>query len=157
MSKRRKGGNPHIPTLYTKRAFEKDIGIGIQTYAGAIGVVVKNTKIIEAVKVKVETSTSINEEQRNDYMEAISLLLSHTHSTLDTLEQVERDYINKTPQHFPRDSTNVNKWVMDIQMSMINACEWITELTPVYQMIIDGLQLSDEMALTNPAPKKEEE
>lgn len=157
MSKRNKKNNPNIPRLYTKRDFEKDISNGVSIYVSALGVVVRNTKLIELVKHKLDTNTTLDEESRQSFTQAILMMLNHTHQTLDTLDKVERDFIGQTPPHYPRNDSNVTDWVMNIQANLISACEWITELTPVYQSIIEGLQLSDNMAIENPAPKKEEE
>lgn len=141
MSKIKKGNTSRC--IYSREAYSKDINKGMSAYIDAIKMLNHNTKLLRLVDTRLRASTHLEDSVRDDNLAAIEAMSEHTHTSIDALEELNETIVSKRPTYLRVNNRKVEEWNFNIMSNITNITEWLVELTPVYQSIIDDLDAND--------------
>lgn len=141
---------------YSLLSYQTDIRNGLEVILDSVRIVNNNANIIRKVLHEVQNIKTITDVQREDYINALNILIQHTVKTIGELEEITKVAMDNKPEYFKGNNLKVSEWAFTIHTSVMDACAWIPELTPIYQGIITELDNSKNFELVQLEPITEQ-
>ncbi|AFI55316.1 metallophosphoesterase [Halocynthia phage JM-2012] len=105
--------------------------------------------ITKALNAKRDEGVEIKPEHE----EVLEALTSGINKTIDTLEELEREYISSPPAHFVGNSLKVDQWTLDLNGQILDATGWMGSIQGVYRELIETYELDLNQPKVEEAPE----
>lgn len=153
MAGNKKTNSTKKKAVYTRKQYTRDINVGVTSYVESIRMVGMTNNICIMITKALNAKRDEGVEIKPEHEEALEALTLGINKTIDTLEELEKEYISSPPVHFKGNSLKVDQWALDLNGQILDATGWMGSVQDIYRELIETYELELGQSQTEEVPE----